>query len=146
MKVWGKCLSFLFGICLISSFAYSADFSDDGVWQRISEHKIQQTGIRASNPRSYLTFQLNRDILHGILKQAPLEFTSEAITKNISLSLPLPDGRFARFRIEESPIIEPALAAKYPEIKTYSAQGIDDRTMTARLGWTSGGFHAFGLT
>jgi len=146
MSKWGRYLFLVFLFSLTSYIAYSADFSDDGVWQRIPEHKIQQIGIHASSPRSYLTFQLNRDILKSILKQAPLEFTSDAVTKNISLSLPMPDGRFARFRIVESPIIEPALAAKYPEIKTYSAQGIDDRTTTVRLGWTSGGFHAFGLT
>ena len=146
MSKWGRYLFLVFLFSLTSYIAYSADFSDDGVWQRIPEHKIQQIGIHASSPRSYLTFQLNRDILKSILKQAPMEFTSDAVTKNISLSLPMPDGRFARFRIVESPIIEPALAAKYPEIKTYSAQGIDDRTTTVRLGWTSGGFHAFGLT
>jgi hypothetical protein len=146
MKKWGECLSFVFVFCLICSFAYSADFSDDGVWQRIPERKIQQTGIRTSIPRSYLTFQLNREILQNILRQAPLEFTSDAITKNVLLSLPLPDGTFTRIRIEESPIMQPGLAAKFPKIKTYRGQGVDDRTITVRLGWTSGGFHAFGLT
>ncbi len=146
MKIRGKCLSFLFGICLICSFGYSADFSDDGVWQRIPERKIQQTGTRTTIPRSYLTFELNRNILKSILKQAPIEFTPDAITKNVLLSLPLPDGTFTRIRIEESPIMHSGLAAQFPQIKTYRGQGMDDRAISVRLGWTSGGFHAFGLT
>ena len=143
---WGRfLLSFLIFI-FFNCVSFASDFSDDGIWQRVSEESIQKTSSRITTPKAYLSFRLNKDILQSLLKQAPMEFTAASKSINVILSLPLPDGRYLRFRIEESPIMQSGLAAKFPEIKTYRAQGVDDATMTARFGWTSGGFHAFGLT
>ena len=142
----GRFLLYTLLVSIIATAAFASDFSDDGVWQHISKPTIQKLGMRAITPRSYLTFQLNREMLQGILRQAPMEFTTDAITRNVVLSLPKPDGAFERFRIEESPMMEAGLARQYPEVKTYRGQGIDDPFATVRLGWTSGGFHAFVLS
>ncbi len=42
--------------------------------------------------------------------------------------------------------MEKSLADRYPEIKTYRGQGIDDPTAITRFDWTPSGFHAIILS
>jgi len=123
-----------------------ASISEDGIWQDIDEAPLKGiAAIQAERrivPRAYRVLRLNREALRQIVDHAPMEFTEEARNGNVIMTLPMPDGTFARFRIQQSPIIAPSLAAQLPEIKTYSGQGIDDPTATVRFGWTAEGFHA----
>ena len=116
--------------------------SSDGVWQEIEVAGIALPKEREIIPQAYRTIRLNKEALQDTLRRAPMEYTDAARNREVVLTLPMPDGRFARFRIEESPIMAPELAAKFPEIKTYRGQGIDDRTATIRFDVTPLGFHA----
>ncbi len=58
------------------------------------------------------------------------------------LALPLPEGGSQRYRVRPVPVLAPALAARFPRIQTYAAQGLDDPTATARLDVGPAGFHA----
>ncbi|HEV2904476.1 MAG TPA: zinc-dependent metalloprotease family protein, partial [Pyrinomonadaceae bacterium] len=91
-------------------------------------------------PSSYRVARLNQSELTQLLAQAPREFTGA--TSDVILNVPMPDGTLAKFKVEESPVMEPGLAARFPNIKTYRGQGIDDPTATARFGVTPEGFHA----
>ena len=84
--------------------------------------------------------RLDKSALDELLRNAPREGSGKPST--VIVALPMPDGTFARFRVVESSMLAPELAAAFPEIRTYSGQGLDDPTATTRFGWTQAGFHA----
>jgi hypothetical protein len=117
--------------------------SADRVWQAADEAQLLAVpSERWIVPQAYRTFRLDADALRGVLNRAPVEFTAVAAASPAVLTIPMPDGTFARFTIYDSPIMEAGLAAKFPDIKTYSGQGIDDPTATIRFDLTPNGFHA----
>jgi hypothetical protein len=72
------------------------------------------------------------------LAAAPLEYTS---SQGAEVILPMPDGSMQRFEVENSPVIAPELAVRYPEIQTYRIRGLDAPSTTGRLDMTPKGFH-----
>ncbi len=121
----------------------SALFADrPAIWSDVAEAKITILGERWIVPTRYRTVALDPAALVTVLQSAPHEGSANAQVTDVILALPLPDGDFGRFRIEESPIMAPELAAKYPEIRTYRGQGIDDPAATTRFDLTPSGFHA----
>ncbi|HVE58741.1 MAG TPA: zinc-dependent metalloprotease family protein, partial [Pyrinomonadaceae bacterium] len=122
--------------------------SGDDVWQETDSSALQRgLAERTIIPKSYRTFNLNKDNLLAILNKAPMEFTSSRLSNEVILTLPMPDGSFARFRIEKSPVVEAGLSAKYPELgETYRGQGVDDPTATVRFDILPTGFHSMILS
>ncbi len=85
---------------------------------------------------------LDRRSLGALVATAPPERTAAARQSPLIVSLPDPSGGFQRFAVTESPVMEPALAAKHPEIRTYAGRGIDDPTANIRLSTSPLGFQA----
>ncbi len=63
------------------------------------------------------------DGAHTSLRLDLDQFRHQLSAKRATLRLPLPDGSFAEFSAENSPVFEPALAAKYPLIGSYRVRG-----------------------
>ncbi|TGE15589.1 reprolysin-like metallopeptidase [Hymenobacter elongatus] len=91
--------------------------------------------------RQYRPVSFQMDAVRGALQQAPAEQGAGARNSATVISLPMPDGSSQRFRIVKVAVMHPALAAKYPAINTYQAQGIDDPSAIARLDVSPAGFH-----
>ncbi|MBK8427159.1 MAG: hypothetical protein IPL27_14805 [Lewinellaceae bacterium] len=72
-----------------------------------------------------------------------MEFTQAAREQALLLELPMADGSMRTFRVVESPVIAPELAAKFPAIHTYSGVATDGSNVIVRLGVGYKGFHAF---
>ena len=96
-------------------------------------------------PTRFVAYHWDRNEFQESLANAPLESTPAAANP-LQVSIPTPLGQLARFDIVESPIMEPALAAQFPSIKTYSGQGVDDPAASIRFDVTPAGFHAQVLT
>jgi hypothetical protein len=76
------------------------------------------------------------------LANAPMEYSSAALTNPLLLSLPLPDGNERVFKIVESPIMSNELATLYPTYKTYSLVAEDNPQVTGRICLTAYGLNA----
>ena len=80
--------------------------------------------------------------IRGVAREAPMARSGDLSDSSLTISLPHPDGGYQRFTLEESPIMEPGLAAKHPDIKTYRGKGVDDPRATLRMDITQLGLHA----
>ena len=85
-------------------------------------------------PSNYKILSLNRDILEKKI----LRKTSKADI----IELPDTKGNLVSFSIKETSNFDKVLQAKYPNIKSFSGQGVDDPTATAKISLGTDGFHA----
>ncbi|MDQ3714180.1 MAG: M12 family metallo-peptidase, partial [Acidobacteriota bacterium] len=136
-------LLFIFSINVVVAFGQKNQALPDKLWREVDDLVLQQRlPQRVVIPNAYRTFMLDKTALQGLLRKVPMEFTEVARGNSSIITLPMPNGKLARFSVEESPILEPQLAAKFPEIKTYRGRGIDDPAATARFDLTPAGFHS----
>jgi uncharacterized protein (TIGR03437 family) len=124
----------------------AGEFAAHEFWEAAEPLTADSTFSTAVQGRTASVWRLNRATWQEALRKAPHEQVTELGKSESLISLPLPDGSFARFRIVESPTLEPALAARYPEIKSYRGAGVDDPSMLVRFDWSPRGLHALALT
>lgn len=137
-----------FVILLAIVLCAAAPAAADGPFRDLSLESLPSLPPRGAwempLPQRFRALEVDVNALESLLARAPAE--GSAATSPLLLSLPYPDGTDKLFRVEESPILEPGLAASFPEIRTFAAKGVDDPTATARLSLTSLGFHAMVLS
>ena len=123
-----------------------ATATSDIPWRDVSSQKSTTQQQRAGSPNKFRSLTLDPLHLEALLRKAPRESTAAATRDEATISLPMPDGSFMRFQMLESPVMEPALAARYPDIRTFRGQAIDGQAATTRFDWTPQGFHGILLT
>ncbi len=99
--------------------------------------------IKASK---YKTMKVDLSMAKNYLQSIPKEFTAASIQNIHLLQLPMPDGTWADFDMEESPMMEAGLAAQFPTFKTYTGKGITDPSAYLKLSITDKGLHAMILS
>jgi hypothetical protein len=149
----------LIAFYFVSAFFFAAgplcaQLKSSPLWQDVSEAQAAasigtaQRGVarREIIPLKYRRMALQKTAMGLLLNRAPRESANTITIDGVEISLPLPDGGFGRFRIMESPVMEDGLAAKYPDIKTYVVQGVDDPSAAGRIDMTPRGLRAMVLS
>ncbi|HRP94014.1 MAG: T9SS type A sorting domain-containing protein [Ignavibacteriaceae bacterium] len=136
---------FLLVLSLFIYFSLNVN-AQTNIWNDINESQIKLVSERVIVPESYRVLELNKDNLRILFESAPIEFSSESETNPSLVSLPMPDGSTENFFFWESPTMAPELQKQFPEIRTYTGQGIDDRAATLKMDLTPLGFHAMILS
>jgi len=132
-------------VLVFSFFVLNAQVNT--MWQQVEGKTIEnKTKVkRASFPQDYKLWKLDLQNLKNKLRNAPVRGEVKGVS-NVIIFLPNADGQLEKFRVLETPIMEPELAAKYPTIKSYVGKGIDDVTATARFSVTEFGLHSMTLS
>jgi hypothetical protein len=128
---------------LAGSTQQVAGRSADDIWQ-MTNQRPSDADQRTNIVGQYSIVTLNKAQFDARLAVAGRD--TDIAPQGVVMTLPMPDGTFQRFLVKESPMLAPELAAAYPEIKTYSGQGLDDPSATTRFGWTAAGFHSIQLS
>jgi subtilisin-like proprotein convertase family protein len=112
-------------------------------WTFITTRELQSTASKPQiQPEMFQAVRVDYTSLNTLLNRVEAETPEQIIPPAILITLPMPDGSLARFRVIESPVMAPELAAQFPQIKTYRGQGVDDSQATLRLDVTPAGVHA----
>ncbi|MES2409884.1 MAG: zinc-dependent metalloprotease family protein [Bacteroidota bacterium] len=90
-------------------------------------------------------FELNLLSLKTNLNNAPAR-KANSKESNTVISIPNADGVLERYSIYENSNMDPALAARYPEIKSYIGIGIDNPAATAHFSVSPLGFKSMVLS
>ncbi|MEM8679327.1 MAG: reprolysin-like metallopeptidase, partial [Planctomycetota bacterium] len=115
----------------------------NSTYEALPEIPVSRVGATSYlAPTSAVPFAIDAQSLQQTLARAPMEFTQAGFANPLEFSIPKPDGTLARFEVVEAPVMHPDLAAKYPQIKTYRGQGLDNPAETIRFDLTPQGFHA----
>jgi len=117
--------------------------ASQGLWQEIKDADVTaESAARLIVPSKYRVLRLDLAAMKTALLAAPAENNLVTYTNGIELHFPMADGTFGRFKVWYSPVMAPALAAKYPEIRTYAGFNVDNPANIIRLDVTPTGFHA----
>jgi subtilisin-like proprotein convertase family protein len=107
--------------------------SAQNFWQRVDESTVLVTRNIERNvtPINYSAVFLDMSGIKKYLSKAPLQFNRK--NKSLPLYIPMPDGDFMLFDVVRSPVMEPGLAKKYPDISSYKGYSRENPDINIRF-------------
>tara|TARA_R110002126_G_scaffold39767_2_gene117597 strand:+ start:9282 stop:13064 length:3783 start_codon:yes stop_codon:yes gene_type:complete len=108
------------------------------IWtkRQASTNLLQKKEIyqKKNFPSNYKILSLDEEVLKSSIQSKT--------SKEHFIELPDANGNLTRFKIKETSNFDKVLQAKYPNIKSFNAQSLDDLTKTAKISFGTDGFHA----
>jgi len=124
-------------------FTLSSQAAPGQEWTHLPAEPASKAGAaRWVQPLHGELYRLDHAVIRTNYAKIRAGEPADARSAGTEIDLPMPDGTTARFAVVEAPVMASELAAKFPEIKTYAGQGIDDPQASVRLDLTPAGFHA----
>ncbi|MFM6943844.1 MAG: M12 family metallo-peptidase, partial [Bacteroidota bacterium] len=123
---------FLFAV-LASKFV----FASNSIWLPLNSTQVETTLTADFNVSSSSAWSFDLAQMTSLLQTA-----GNNPSNAIVLELPYPDGSFHSYKVWESSIMESGLAAKFPQIKTYSGFDMANPGATLKLDINPINFHA----
>jgi hypothetical protein len=116
-------------------FFTAVNISAQEMWGKIEKKNFikqdKQVYAKKNFPASYELVSLDIN-----------KFIGKSKSQNTIIELPNSEGVLSKFRVKETSNFEQGLQDKFPNIKSYTAQGIDDPTAVAKISLGTDGFHA----
>ncbi len=116
-------------ILMSTSFVFS---QNNAFWQKQIPANVSEAKLSRQNLPTKEVYGLNLQALKEVLSTAPERGTFSG-NSNLIISFPNAEGEFENFRIMEASVMHPNLAARYPDIKSYAGQGVEDPTARIRF-------------
>lgn len=127
-----KIINLLLGTLVLSTTAQAQSQFTVDAWSKVQYQQKDASALLNQKTTSSQSMQTNIEDLASLLQTAEAPLT---------ISLPLPNGSFADFRLSPSLVMAEALAEKYPSIRTFSGYQIDNPNNNGRFDITPHGFH-----
>ncbi|CAA7390196.1 reprolysin-like metallopeptidase [Chryseobacterium fistulae] len=109
-----KTQTFIFSCLLIAAHG----FGQQNYWTKINEARISKENLKTRyvQPKAFSLYELELDQIKNDLKNAPQRFSPN---ENLIIKFPDAEGSIKNYVVQEAPIMEPELQAKFPEMRSY---------------------------
>ncbi|MCX6292145.1 MAG: hypothetical protein NT126_10320 [Bacteroidetes bacterium] len=113
------------------------------LWNELDPTAYHRSGTSNEKYKKYRLFALDSLQMQQLLAHAPSEKNRNIDSLKVILEFPRPDSGFMKFNIYRTSVMDPALEAQYPLMKSYGGQGVENRSASIRFEFNSNGFHAY---
>ena len=114
-------------------------------WQKQASNPSKVLKESHQTLKEFQTFSLNSQALKQALNGVA-QRNQFSVTSNTVISFPNSEGKLERFTVKEASVMHPDLQERFPEIRSYVGQGVDDASSVLRFSISPEGFNGMILS